>query len=120
MTDKEFQERLEQFETDLLSKVEQSLNHKKGWLYNNISWLITLLSTIAVIGVAWGTISTEVNHVMNLTEANAIRIENVDLRVRAHHENTDVHVDREWKSYVTRQLEDIRSLIVKHMARDVR
>lgn len=120
MTDHELQERLEQFEKDLLDKVADISNHKRGWIYQNIGTIVTGLALLVALAVAWGSSQTEISHIQAMQEAANVRLENLDVRVRQHHENTDVHVDREWKGYVTRQLEDIRSLIVKHMARDIR
>ena len=120
MTDHELQERLEAFEKDLMSKVGEISNHKRSWLYNNVGSIVTATALLIAIAVAWGATQTELGHMRATQEAFMTRLEILDARVRAHHENTDVHVDREWKSYVTRQLEDIRSLIVKHMARDIR
>lgn len=117
MTDKELQLELERFEVELLEKVAALTNGKKNWLWGNIGTIISTLVLLATIAVAWGRITTVVDHLqledVKLWQEDA-KIEQI---VRSHHEDTDRHTDKEFKAEVRTQLTDIRNLIIEHMSK---
>lgn len=81
---------------------------QRGWVKENAATLLSLLVMLCAFAVAWGTVTTKITALQK-------RMDTVEHDLKAHHENADIHVDKEFKSEVRTKLESITQLIHQHV-----
>lgn len=120
MTERELQEHLMLFEKDLLERVTAISNHKRSWLYNNVSVIVSALLILITFAVGYGINAERISNLASHQASLETVIGNVQTQVRNHHEDFSRHVDADWKNRIMNQLDQIQTMISRHMARDVR
>jgi len=115
MINKELKEELDRFEDDLMAKVVQSSNGRKGWLWNNVGIIASTLVILGSMLVAWGKIQAQIEH-LNFEDVRLFEVDkSIEQKVDSHRVDSSRHTDNEFKSDVRTQLNEIRNLLVQHI-----
>lgn len=96
-----------------LEKIEGS--NSKTWLQRNVGMIISTGMILVTLAGTWARI-----------EASIVALHATDMRlegridrntgvITAHHENTDVHVDKNWRAEMRADIANIRQLLIEHM-----
>lgn len=96
-----------------LEKIEGS--NGKSWLQRNVGLVISTGTILVSFAAGWARIETTVAN-LHMTDVRLeSRIDRNSGLIAAHHENTDIHVDRTWKEGMRADVANIRELLIEHM-----
>lgn len=108
------QDRLNKVESDLLEQIEA--RSSSTWFSRNIGLVISTMTILITLAAAWGRIETNIEVMRTTDERLQGQIHTNSGLIRAHHENTTIHMDRGWRSELKSELAEIRNLLIQHMA----
>ena len=108
--------RLEGRLEDVVSRLEKiEGSNGKNWLQRNVGLIVSTGTILVTLAAGWARIETTVANLHATDVRLETRLDRNSAQITAHHENTDIHVDKNWKQDMRTDLTDIRKLLIEHM-----
>ncbi len=90
-------------------------NGSGSWLRDNAGMLLSTLIVVAGIFIAWGRTSAQVVQLQADQIKLEERIKSLESQVRSHHEDTERHVDSNFKQEVRDRFTAVEQLLHQHV-----
>lgn len=96
-----------------LEKIEGS--NSKTWLQRNVGMIISTGMILVTLAGTWARIEASIEALHETDVRIEGRIDRNTGVITAHHENMDVHVDKNWRAEMRADIANIRQLLIEHM-----